>query len=116
LIQSPDPGARFSIFCPIAESDWFLTIDDPETLEICQVLDQEIRAGEKWNTATSILRDVARILTRHDWSSILTVTPDFVVFALDAEIEGGRMVNVLRGSVSNGQIQEWVDKGWLGYK
>jgi hypothetical protein len=114
LVQSRDPSERFSIFCPIAEQDWFLTMDDPETLEMCQILEQEIQAGEKWDTATGILRDVARILTQHDWTNILNVTPDFVVFALDPEMEGDRLVEVLSSSVSKQQIQEWVDKGWLG--
>ncbi len=114
ILQSSDPGARFTIFCPIPEKEWFYSIDDPQTLEICQILEQEIQAGEKWDTATRILRDVAAILTRQDWRGILDTTPDFVVFALDAEMEADQMVNILSGSVSKKQIQEWMDKGWLG--
>jgi hypothetical protein len=113
LIQSADPGARTGIFLPTSEKDWFFQINDPQTLEMCRVLAQEIQRGEKWNTATRILRDVAAALTLYDWSHILTVTPDFVVYALDPEMEGDQLVEVLSSSVSNRQIQEWINKGWL---
>jgi hypothetical protein len=113
LLQSSDPSARFNIFCPIPENGWFFTIDDPETLEICQILEQEIHTGEKWDTATRILRDIATILTHQEWSNTLDTTPDFVVFALDAEMEGDQMLEILSSSVSDKQIQEWKCKGWL---
>lgn len=112
LLQSGDPTAQFNIFCPIF-NEWFLEIDDPETLEICQLLEQEIQTGEKWDIATRILRDVAAALTLYDWSGILNVTPDFVVFTLDPEMEGDHLVEVLSSSVPKKQIQEWIDKGWL---
>lgn len=112
ILKSPQ-NDRSNIFFPIFEDQWSHTIDDPETLEMCQFLEQEIRASEKWDEATGILRDVAAILTRHDWSGILDITPDFVVFALDPELEGENMREILSDSVSQQQIQEWQDKGWL---
>jgi hypothetical protein len=113
MTQSGDPGDRFCIFSPIFEPAWFLTLEDPETLELCQMLEHEIQAGERWDTATDILRDVAAILTRYDWSAILEVTPDFVVFALDPEMEGDQIEAVLSRSVPPSQIREWKERGWL---
>jgi hypothetical protein len=113
ILLSPDPNARLGIFFPHFEPEWFLPLEDPEILEMCQLLEQEIQAGEKWDTATAILRDVAAVLTRQDWSGGLHVTPDFVVFALDPEMEGDRLVEVLSSSASIAQVQDWIQKGWL---
>jgi hypothetical protein len=91
----------------------WLEITDPDTLEICGQLEQEIQAGSKWDTATCILRDVTAALTRHDWSGILDTTPDFVIFAIDWEMEGDDLAAVLGASASQEQLREWKDKGWL---
>jgi hypothetical protein len=90
-----------------------LEIDDPDTLEICGQLESEIKSGEKWRTATSILRDVAAALTRYDWNGLLETTADFVVFAIDWEAEGDHLADVLEASVSKEQLREWKTKGWL---
>ncbi len=114
LLDSSDPNARYNIFAPVLQGqEWFREITDPDTLEICQQLEQEIQAGEKWQTGTRILRDVAAALTRHDWAGILDVTSDFVVFAIDHEMEGAQLDRVLGASVSHAQIQAWKKKGWL---
>ncbi len=112
-IQSGDRWARASIYIPIPDKNWFFEIEDPETLERCQALEHEIHAGEKWDTATHILREIAAALTRYDWSGILKTTPDFVVFAIDQEMEGEDLVAILGSSVSQEQIQGWERKGWL---
>jgi len=113
MLQSHDPRDRRCIFSPVFENEWLFTLDDPQTMEICAVLEQEIRAGDRWYDAASILRDVAAILTRQDWTNVLDTTSDFVVFALDPELEGQELVEVLSSSVSEKQIQDWVEKGWL---
>jgi hypothetical protein len=113
LANSLDPEDRWLIYCPIPEKGWFYALDDPAILGTCQLLEQEIQAGEKWDTATAILREIAAQLTRQDWTGIVDVTPDFVAYALDPELEGDQMVEVLRSSVSQKQINEWKAKGWL---
>lgn len=115
LLASGDPDARYYVFTPVmnARPDnglWF-DITDPDTLTHCQRLEQEIRMGEKWSTATRILREVAAALTHYDWTGILDITPDFVVFAIDHEIDN--LETALRASVSKEQIREWKKKGWL---
>lgn len=114
LIRTASGKVHPDIFLPvIMEKERYLEISDPQTLEACQALEQEIQAGQKWNTATRILRELAATLTRYDWSGILDVTPDFVVFALDPELEGDNLTAVLSSSVSKDQIREWKNKGWL---
>ncbi len=114
LLASRGQAARYEIFSPVLQSNkWFLEITDPAAIEISERLEQEIRAGEKWETATSILREVAAALTRYDWTGIAETTPDFVVFAIDHEMEGDQLDRVLGASVSQAQIREWKSKGWL---
>ncbi len=113
MLQSHDPRDRRCIFSPVFEKEWLFSLDDPQTMELCALLEQEIRAGDRWEDAASILRDVAAILTRQDWTTVLDTSSDFVVFALDPELEGGELVEVLSSSVSEKQVQEWVEKGWL---
>ncbi len=120
LLASRHPDARFYILTPymlplitstpLDKSLW-LEISDPATLEACQQLEQEIQTGEKWTTATRILREVAAALTRYDWTGILDRTPDFFVLAIDHEMD--EFEEALRASVSPEQIREWKKKGWL---
>ena len=63
--------------------------------------------------STDILREVAAALSHHDWTGKLNVTPDFVVFAIDWEMDGHDMAAVFEASVSKEQIEEWKEKGWL---
>ncbi len=114
LVSSGKFEKKYEIFAPVLQGeDWFFEITDPDTLAACQQLEQEIQAGEKWDAATQILRQLAAELTHYDWSSILDVTPDFVVFAIDHEMEGDQLEAVLKESASKEQIREWKKKGWL---
>jgi hypothetical protein len=113
-LTSQIPVDQYSVFAPaLMGSIRNLEIDDPDTLEICGQLESEIKSGEKWRTATSILRDVAAALTRYDWNGVMETTADFVVFAIDWEAEGDHLADVLEASVSKEQLREWKTKGWL---
>jgi hypothetical protein len=114
MLASGDPNAHYYAFMPALMGQYHaLEIDDPVVLDICSQLEQEILAAEKWETARRILGDVAAALTRHDWSGILNTTSDFVVFAIDWEMEGDRLASILGASVTKEQIREWKQKGWL---
>ncbi len=113
LLRSPDPSARHCIFSPIPEKEWFHAIDDPQVLEACQVVEQEIHAGEKWTAAEKILREVAFRLNKVTWQGILDVTPDFVVYPLDAEMDVEQLGEILAGIASHSQLGEWRRRGWL---
>ena len=113
-MNSNNPEARYYVFAPIFHRpEQWLQITDPDALEYCGLLEQEIQAKSRWETATNILRDVAAVLTRYDWTGILDITPDIVVYAIDHEMEGDDLGNVLSASVSNEQLLEWKKKGWL---
>jgi hypothetical protein len=114
LLASGDAQDRYSAFAPaLLGQIRYLEINDPEALEICSQLEGEILSRQRWRTATSILRNVAAALTRYDWNGILNTTADFVVFAIDWEMEGDQLPAVLGASVSKEQINEWKIKGWL---
>jgi hypothetical protein len=114
LLAANNPEAKYYIFNPgLIGEQWYLEITDADTLEICSQLEQEIQSGQKWDAATGILREVAATLTHFDWSNILNITPDFVVFAIDWEVEGDDLANVLKASASKDQLREWKAKGWL---
>jgi hypothetical protein len=114
LLASADPGARHLLFSQVfRDPETWLEIDEPGVLEACARLEQEIEAGQRWTAATRVLRDVAATLSHRDWTGILDVTPDFVVYAIDHELEGDRLEQVLRASTSADQIREWKRKGWL---
>jgi hypothetical protein len=113
-LAAQDPVDQYSVFAPALMGPIrYLEIDDPDTLEMCGLLESEIQSGQKWRTATSILRDVAAALTRYDWNGILDTTADFVIFAIDWEAEGDQLAAVLEASVSKEQIEKWKRKGWL---
>jgi hypothetical protein len=113
-LASQDSVDQYSVFAPALMGPIRnLEIDDPDTLEFCGQLENEIQSGQKWRTATSILRDVAAALTRYDWNGILDTTDDFVIFAIDWEAEGNQLAAVLGASVPKEQLREWKTKGWL---
>jgi hypothetical protein len=114
LLAGNNPDARYYLFAPgLMGESRYLEITNPGTLEICSQLEQEIQTSQKWDTAVGILRDVAAALTRFDWSEILDVTPDFVVFAIDWEMEGDHLAEILGASASKDQLREWKAKGWI---
>lgn len=115
LLASSNADGHYALFAPVMDArpdnGLWLDITDSDTLTHCQRLEQEIQMGEKWTTATRILRELAADLTQYDWAGILEVTPDFVVFAIDHEMDD--LEAALRASVSKEQLREWKKKGWL---
>ncbi len=84
---------------------------DPAVLETCERAEQEIHTREAWNQGRKVLEGMAKVLTDRDWSGILEVTADFVVFAIDHELTP--IEEALKASVPRQQIDEWRSKGWL---
>ncbi|MHC4216186.1 MAG: hypothetical protein ACYSWP_22765 [Planctomycetota bacterium] len=113
LLGSNNKDELCCMFIPVLqnpEEHWH-RITDPEMLEACRQLEQEIKMKSKWDTATEILQEVACTLSHYDWTGILNVTPDFVVFAIDFEADD--LTNALRQSASEEQINKWKREGWL---
>lgn len=59
---------------------------DPELNEIYDLLDQEIFLSDSWDLARKLMNDVAIALMKVDWHKIIKVTPDFVVYAVEEEL------------------------------
>ncbi len=113
LLASNNKDELSCMFIPVLQNseEHCYQITDPETLEACRQLEQEIKMKSKWDTATEILYEVACTLSHYDWTGILNVTPDFVVFAIDYEMDD--LTTALRESTSEEQIYKWKQKGWL---
>lgn len=63
-----------------------LTVDDPATIEVCELLNQLIIAAGKWDLGAQVVRAVAAALVDVDWTGILNVTGDFVSYGMDYEL------------------------------
>ncbi|MBX3466267.1 MAG: hypothetical protein KF878_05140 [Planctomycetes bacterium] len=66
-----------------------LTLDDPDLLRRCARLRQLLNRAENASRAlVALYREVAVELNSRDWSDVLPVTSDFVVFPSDVELVG----------------------------
>jgi hypothetical protein len=106
-------GERWQIWRPLPNSHdpWPLyPIVDPEALECCARLEQAIQTAQAWDLAARALRALGRDLSALDWSAIMPVTPDFVVYALDYEDDA---LPALRISAPPAQLRAWRQLGML---
>lgn len=65
-----------------------LELDDPDVVRVCARMVELLHLSESSGALVATLRDVARDLNRLDWSKLLPVTDDFVVFPCDVELVG----------------------------
>lgn len=86
-------------------------ITDPDVLAACEKLETEIQQASKFTHGTKALRQIAHDLTQLDWSQITPTTDDFVVYAIDYELD--EIDSALRASTSPEQVKAWRKKGWL---
>ena len=63
-----------------------LSINDRDLLQACKLFNQKVSAEENCSAARQLLNNVAAKLMRFEWSKVLNVTPDFVVYAVDLEL------------------------------
>lgn len=74
---------------------------------------ERLRSTEQYEAGTEMLRDAARQVTelarRH-----LTVTPHFVAYAIDWELEGDQLVTILREcGASPDALRQFQSRGWI---
>jgi hypothetical protein len=112
LMQN-DPEGRYFLWTPVGDdvSERPFQITDPDVLELCRLYEQEITAQDKGTDALRLLRQLGKALTKFDWSGKLPVTSDFVVYAMDYEIDD--LEECLRASVPKAQIVKWKKRGLL---
>jgi hypothetical protein len=65
-----------------------LDLDGADVVRVCERMRELLQRSTARGRLESLLRDVARDLNRLDWSKILPVTDDFVVFPSDVELVG----------------------------
>lgn len=62
-----------------------LEISDEEFIAMCTLLNQQLQIKGKMNLANNLLNKVAAKLMEVDWSTLLNITSDFIVYATDFE-------------------------------
>lgn len=97
-------------FRPLLGDGRTVDLPDPDALEACRQLDQEVMSRGRWQLGTRMLREAAAQLTRHPWRGTLDVTDDFVAFAIDPEAD--ELEDALRASAPE-RMAEWRARGWV---
>jgi hypothetical protein len=74
---------------------------------------ERLRSTEQYDAGTEMLRDAARQVTELARRQ-LTVTPDFVAYAIDWELEGDQLATILREcGASADAIRKFQSRGWI---
>jgi hypothetical protein len=93
-MTTADRTSGLALAAEIDESRWLTLDDDVAAPELAEL---EQRAGDSSSALVKMLRAVACSVTERARAE-LPVTPDFVAFAIDWEIEGDNVKKILKGS------------------
>lgn len=98
----------------MAQPGDFISVDDEnseeEFTEFCRIIDEK----ESWNTATNMLRNVAKILTLSGLDYKIKVTDDFIAFPIDWELEGRELGKILiQCGADKAKVKEWKKLKWF---
>lgn len=85
--------------------------DNEELSHICELLNQECGLRERWNDASRLLNEVAKLLGEIDWSGKLQTTTDFVSYATECELSDLRQN--LKFSVPSSLFDRFKREGWI---
>ena len=83
-----------------------LCMGGKKLLSLCSKVNQEIGLQDKWWLGLSVVHRVAARLRAVPWSSLLPVTDDFVVYAVDFEL--GDLRDSLRQAAGKQQYARWL--------
>jgi len=84
---------------------------DSELMEICELLNRECGRHNKWNNASKMLAEVAKMLNRTHWRGILHTTDDFVAYSANYELSDWQ--NYLKHSISKEMFSRFKKDGLL---
>ena len=73
-----------------------LELKDPELLEACELLNQQMAESDNCQLGRRLLNSVAAQLQQRDWAGILQTTDDFVVSAVDLESQDDLRKNITK--------------------
>ena len=107
-----DAISELNLCTTIDTSRWIQLPDEDFAPEITD-FEERLRTTDQYEVGTLMLREAARQITeraRHD----LHVTPYFVAYAIDWELEGGELLAILRecGATPDG-LRELQSRGWI---
>jgi hypothetical protein len=88
-----------------------LCLSDKRLLSICEKANQEIAMKDKWAVGRALLDRVATSLRSLSWKSLLPITDDFVVYAVDFEL--GTLRKSLRAASGKQQFARWLRDRWV---
>lgn len=96
-------NAKFELWNP-ADYPHFnvpeLELKNPELLEACALLNQQMAERDNFRPARRLLNSVAAQLQQRDWTGILQATDDFVVAAVDLESQDDLQKNIKKSAPS----------------
>lgn len=107
-VNLPEPDLAFR---PMLSGGRTAELPSPDRLEACRQFDQEVLSAQQWALGTRMLREAAAELTRHDWTGDVTVTDDFVAYAVDPEADD--LDEALAASAPPERLAGWKARGWL---
>jgi hypothetical protein len=83
-----------------------LQLEDKQLLSLCTKANQQIAMKDKWKAGRDLLDRVSARLRALPWNSLMPVTDDFVVYAVDYEL--GVLRRTLRTAAGKQQFARWV--------
>ena len=104
-LQSKGKEAKVFLWNPAEYAryeDGTLNLVDKELEEECEILCQRLLAKFDTWTAQKLLNSVTMELNRRDWSKVIPVTDDFIVYAVD--LEGSRLRPNLKAGVPSAKL------------
>jgi hypothetical protein len=104
-ISSQAEDAKCLLWNPAEYQHQVSLDDDEELLALCAKVNQQISMKEKWSTGRKLLGRVAASLRTFPWHSLLIVTDDFVVYAVDFEL--GDVRKKLREAARTADFERW---------
>ncbi len=101
--------ARYRLWMPAGPD--LIHLEDPATVEVCDLFNQQVIATEQWDLGLTVVQEVAAALTHVDWTGILDVTDDFVIYGMDYEMHD--LEEAMAASVPAGRIDDLRRRGLL---
>lgn len=90
---------------------WLTLDDDRDFAELCRLVEQEIGRADLEHEPRALFNRVAQRLARVDWSAILPITEDFVVYAVDFQVQD--LDENLRLVLPPDRLADLAARGWL---
>lgn len=113
-IISQSEGSEVFELLFITSSENYIDMDSHVFEQQLQQLVQLMEERENFDLGTNLLRKTASLLTLNKLGQKITVSDDFVAYAIDWEMEGQEFEEILKECGQSSKIiQEWKAKEWI---